>query len=276
MKSALLKELENNIRAVIARAYVRIVGLNRELSWIAFDTFMPILSMASYAFIYKSMNANEALIGYVILGGAMTAFWLNVLWGMAAQFYWEKEMGNLELFLIAPLSRMSLLAGMAVGGMYTTTLRSLLSFIVGNFIFGVYFHIQNPLLLVLTFILTLLALYGMGMIGSSLFLLYGREAWHTSNLLEEPVFLLSGFYFPVKSLGFWAGNAAVLIPITLGLDAMRQLIYGVNVNYLLLPVNTEIILLALQSVLYFILARYFLRVLENVAKKEGRLTLRYQ
>ena len=114
MKSALFKELENNIRAVIARAYVRIVGLNRELSWIAFDTFMPVLSMASYAFVYKSMNANQALIGYVILGGAMTAFWLNVLWGMSAQFYWEKEMGNLELFLIAPLSRMSILAGMAV------------------------------------------------------------------------------------------------------------------------------------------------------------------
>lgn len=276
MKSALLKELENNIRAVIARAYVRVVGLNREISWIAFDTFMPILSMASYAFIYKSMNAGEALIGYVILGGAMTGFWLNVLWGMAAQFYWEKEMGNLELFLIAPLSRMSLLAGMAVGGMYTTTLRSILSFAVGSFIFGVYFHIQHPLLLVLTFILTILALYGMGMIGSSLFLLYGREAWHTSNLLEEPVFLLSGFYFPVKSLGFWAGNIAALIPITLGLDAMRQLIYGVNINYLLLPVNTEILLLALQSVLYFILARYFLKVLENVSKKKGRLTLRYQ
>jgi len=31
----------------------------------------------------------------VVIGGAMTAFWMNVLWSMSTQLYWEKEQGNL-------------------------------------------------------------------------------------------------------------------------------------------------------------------------------------
>ena len=49
-------------------------------------------------------------------GGAMTAFWINVLWSMSAQLYWEKENGNLALYIMAPSSMMAILLGMALGG----------------------------------------------------------------------------------------------------------------------------------------------------------------
>jgi len=44
----------------------------------------------------------------------------------------------------------------------------------------------------------------MGMMFASLFMLYGRDAWNISNLLQEPIYLVSGFYFPPKST--WATN----------------------------------------------------------------------
>ena len=47
----------------------------------------------------------------------MTAFWLNVIWMMAAQLYWEKDQGNLDLYFTAPINLMSVLLGMAVGGL---------------------------------------------------------------------------------------------------------------------------------------------------------------
>ena len=46
-------------------------------------------------------------IGFVVLGGALTAFWLNVVWMMASQLWWEKSQGNLELYFAAPMSIMS-------------------------------------------------------------------------------------------------------------------------------------------------------------------------
>ncbi len=267
--------LSTNLRAIWARAYVRVVGANRELSWLFFDTFLPLLGTAAYVFIYKAMQAPPEFTGFVILGGAMTAYWMNVLWNMASQFYWEKEMGQLELFLIAPISPMAILLGMALGGMFMTTVRAGAVLILGSLIFGVKFTVQQPLMLALIFFLTMAALYGLGMLFASLFMLYGREAWHLSNLLQEPVYLLSGFYFPVRGLGFWVAAAASLIPLTLGLDGIRQLAFGGR-GWGFIPPEWELAILALLSIAFISFARRALRLMEELGKREGRLTLRWQ
>ena len=67
-------------------------------------------------FVYRALQAPPEYIGFVVLGGAMTAFWLNVIWMMAEQLWWEKSQGNLELYFAAPMNIMSVLFGMAFGG----------------------------------------------------------------------------------------------------------------------------------------------------------------
>ncbi len=257
------------------RAYPRIIGMNREPSWLFFDTLMPILSIAAFVYIYKAMNAPPQYIGYVIIGGAMTAYWMNVLWSMAAQLYWEKEMGNLQLYMIAPVSRMSIMAGMAVGGIFSTTIRAVSTIVVGIMIFNVEFSLASPVLLTGIFVFTLIALYGMGMMFASLYMLWGREAWHISEVLTEPIYLLSGFYFPVKYLGAGVATIAALIPLTLGLDGMRQLLFPYAGDGFI-PATYELVVLVMLSAAFLFLARYFLNYMENLAKKEGRLTLRWQ
>jgi len=271
-----------NLRAVWGRAYPRIIGVNRELSWVFFETFLPLLGVAGFVFIYKAMNAPPQYIGYVIIGGAMTAYWMNVLWSMAAQMYWEKEMGNLELYLIAPISRMSVLGGMALGGMFSSSVRALSTIVFGILVFGISLSLPEPLMFAGIFIFTMIALYGMGMMFASLYMLWGREAWHMSALLTEPVYLVSGFYFPVKGFvsmlgdpGFWIAAGASIIPITLGLDGMRQCLYpGTSDGFL--PLWLELAILMMLSVLFLVLAKYCLEYMENLGKREGRLTMRWQ
>jgi ABC-2 type transport system permease protein len=195
---------------------------------------------------------------------------------MASQLYWEKEIGNLSLYLMAPISRMSILAGMAVGGLFETTIQAAMTIAIGALAFGVVFSLASPLTLAIVFIVTMIALYGMGMMFASLYLLLGREAYHLSALMMEPVYFASGFYFPVRYLGFWAAAGASVIPITLGLDAMRQLIFPGAANDAFLSINTEIAILAVLCVVFMVLARYALRYMENLGKKTGRLTLRWQ
>ncbi len=273
--NAIGKKLALNLRAAWARAYVRIVGVNREPSWVIFDTLLPVVGLAAYVFYYKALGAPSAFFGMVILGGAMTAYWMNVLWAMASQFYWEKQGGNLQLFLMSPMSRMAILLGMALGGGFSTTVRALASLFLGMVIFRIPFAIASVWQLLGIFFLTLIALYGLGMLFASAYMLWGREAWHVSNLLTEPIYLLSGFYFPVRALGFWVALAASAIPTTLGLDGLRQVLLS-GKTYAFLSVPVEMGILAVLCVAFLILAHYMLRYMENLGKKEGRLTLRWQ
>lgn len=251
------------------------MGATREPSWVLFDVLLPLLAIAAYIFYYRALGAPSAFEGFVVLGGAMTAFWLNVLWGMAAQFFWEKEVGNLQLFLVSPMSRMALLAGMALGGMFFSTVRAMSTLILGLIIFQVQVTVTDPVALAAVFAITMVAIYGMGMMFSSVFLMYGRDAWNLSNLMQEPIYLVSGFYFPVRALGFWVSAAASAIPITLGLDAMRQILFGPAAEGWL-PVSTEIALLIILAVVFITLAKLSLDYMERLGRREGRLTLRWQ
>ncbi|MHC9544313.1 MAG: ABC transporter permease [Vulcanimicrobiota bacterium] len=269
------ESVELNGRATLARAYARIAGSNRELSWLAFDILLPLLGVCAYVYLYKALKTPPEFLGYVILGGAMVGIWMGVLWGMAAQLYFERERGQLETVLMAPSSTMALLMGMALGGIYNSGLRAAFTFAAGVWIFKVPIHVSSWFDLIVTFMLTLCALYGLGMVGSSVFLTFGRNAWHVSSLLQEPVFLVSGFYFPVKSLGMAVTTVASLIPVTIGLDAMRQILFS-EPAWGFLPVKTEFIILLALTVLYFFCARKALKIMEEKGRREGRLTLRWQ
>jgi ABC-2 type transport system permease protein len=259
-------------KTVIARAYPRLIGQQRERSWMFFDVFLPLLAVSAYVFVYRAIDAPEEYIGFVVVGGAMTAFWLNVLWSMSSQLYWEKEQGNLSLYIMAPNSLMAILLGMALGGMLATALRAFAILFLGSILFQVQYEVASFFQLFSVFMLTMVALYGMGMMTASLFLLLSREAWHITNLAQEPIYLVSGFYFPIRSLGFWVAVGASIIPLTLGLDAMRQLVFPSGPALGFLTVEMEIIILVVLSVVFVIGARYLLAYMERLAIRQGRLT----
>jgi len=303
-----------NLRSVLGRAYPRVIGANREPSWVFFEVFLPLLGIAAYVYIYQAFYGAQvaaiqagtcglipctspadqlahlqaagerlnALVATVVLGGTMVAFWLNVLWSMASQLYWEKEIGNLQIYMMAPMSRMALLAGMAIGGMFMTSVRAISTLVAGIVVFGVIFQVADPLLLLAVFFVTLVALYGMGMMFASLYLLWGREAWNLSALLEEPIFFSSGMYFPAGGLFLvptWGPAVAIagsIVPAMLGLDALRQLTLPGTAPLPILPPVTELELLLVLAVLFLILAKFALAHLETLAKREGKLTSRHQ
>lgn len=260
------------IQTVMARAYPRIIGQQREKSWLVFDVVLPLLAVSAYVFVYRAIGAPEEYIGFVVVGGAMTAFWLNVLWSMSSQLYWEKEQGNLALYIMAPNSMVAILLGMALGGMLATGLRALAIMVLGSWLFNVQYEVASFWQLFAVFTLTMVALYGMGMMSASIFLLLSREAWHLSNLAQEPVYLVSGFYFPIKSFNFWIAAAASIIPLTVGLDAMRQLVFPSGAALGFLTVKVELAILVVLSLVFLTAARFLLAKMEKLAIREGRLT----
>ena len=237
-----------------------------------FEIVLPMLAISAYVFVYRAIGAPEEYIGFVVMGGAMTAFWLNILWSMSSQLYWEKETGNLALYIMAPNSMMAVLLGMALGGLFASTIRALVIVILGSWLFRVSYEVVSFWQLFFVFFLAMVALYGMGMMAASIFLLLSREAWHLSNLAQEPVYLVSGFYFPVKNLGFWIALGASFIPLTLGMDAMRQLVFPSGTTHGFLSVPTELLVLLVLCVIFLVGAYFLLAYMERLAVREGRLT----
>jgi ABC-2 type transport system permease protein len=264
-----------NLRAIWARAYVRIVGALREPTWIVGDAVLPALGMCAFVLLYRGLGAPASFETLAVLGGILATFWLNVLWGMGAQLFWEKQQGQLQLYFAAPCSFMAILTGMAAGGVLTTTVRSVLAIAVGFGLLGVRLPPFSPGALLGVFVVTMVALYALGMTLASLFLLYGREAWHVCTALTEPVYFLSGLYFPLRTLGALGAVAAGLIPLALGVDAMRQVLLGAAAHGLL-PVRLEVAALALFGAAFLVLSRLALTHLERLSKREGRLTQRWQ
>ncbi|MFN8531226.1 MAG: ABC transporter permease [Anaerolineae bacterium] len=258
-------------RAVWARAYPRLIGTQRELGWLISETLLPFLGTCGFVYVYKAANAPPEYIGFAVMGGAATAFWLNILWSMASQLYWDKDGGNLEIYVISPAPMMAILMGMAVGGFVMAAVRGFSIMILTSILFGVSYQVTDLPMLVLVFGFTMAALYGLGMVMASVYLAAGREAWHLSNLLQEPIYLASGMYFPVKALGAVVATVASALPLTLGLDAIRQLIFASQSDIGFLPPGTELLLLIGLSIAFLAAAWFALAKLEEVGRREGRL-----
>lgn len=262
------------VAAALARSYARVAWLFRSRAWMIQETVLPVLGVAAFAYTYRAMAAPPEYTGLVVLGAAMTTFWLNVLWGMGAALYWERDSGNLELFVMSPAPMMGVLTGMALGGMTTTFVRATVIATAGVLMFDVPVNPTSWPLLGLVFVLTLTALYGLGMMFASVFLRWGREAWHLVNLLQEPVYLLTGTNFPVSAIFPKAvAAAATLIPLTAGMDAMRQVLFRTPGIF---GVWEEVAGLAVLSVIFLFTARWLLARLERRAREEGKLTVRWQ
>jgi ABC-2 type transport system permease protein len=266
-----------DFRSVGGRAYPRVTGLFREKSWVFFEILLPFLATSAFVFVYRALQAPPEYIGFVVLGGAMTAFWLNVIWMMASQLWWEKSQGNLELYFAAPMSIMSVLFGMAFGGIFMSSTRAAVVLAIATVLYGVHFEVQQWVLLLAVFFLTLAALYGLGMMLASLFLMWGREAFHLTQLFTEPVYFVSGLNFPVARLGLIGALALATIPLAVGLDAMRQLAFpSAEFPIGTPPPGVEALILIAMTFVFLLAARWMLRKLERMARKEGRLSVRWQ
>lgn len=268
------------LRAAFGRGYPRVVGAQRELSWLFFDIVIPLITMSASAFLYKSLTNDPRFIGFVVIGAAMATYWLNVLWMMASQLYWDKQAGLLEIYIMAPASLMAILLGMGVGGLYMSTLRAGSIAILGSLLFGVQVDGSQWGVALLVFLVAMVALYGLGMVLSSVFLMWGREAWQVSLALQEPVFFLSGMNFPLRylfinNLQFITTIVSAVVPVGFGLDALRQLLFPGQIVGVF-SWQWELAILAVMGVVFVAAAYLMLKRMEWLAKVEARLSLRWQ
>jgi len=266
-------ELNLWLRTMYSRAWVRVRSTYGEPAWLAVNLAVPLLSSSAMGLLYRSTGVGE-YAGFAILGGIMLAFWGNVLWAMASQFNWDKEEGIFEIYLVSPAPISAVLVGMSLGGILATAPSAVFVGLVGWRFFAVTMH-PSWFAVFLTFLLTLASLYAMGMLLSSLYLAYGREAESLNNAISEPINFLSGIYFPSIGVGspfpFALQIVASFIPLTIGMDALRKSVFyanGLNVVW------SNLVILAVMAVVLLALGDRALKLLEERGRREGTLVVR--
>jgi len=87
LSSRIPHRIKLNLQAILGRAYPRVVGANREPSWIFFEAVLPLLGIAAYVFIYQAIGDRAVA---AILQATSTAPLRRLMASTTGPFRWAR------------------------------------------------------------------------------------------------------------------------------------------------------------------------------------------
>lgn len=204
---------------------------------------------------------------FVLIGLAFSDYFSVTTESFSAEVRQAQVVGTLETLLLTPTSYTTIIFSTFIYKLLYTSFRLILYFLLGSTIFGAEFHLESPFLLLFTFVLTLLPFIGIGLL-SAAFIIVLKQGSPISYLIYISSSLLGGVMYPVSLLPDWLEPVARVLPITYGLEAMRQiLINGVEPA----DMASHLVILVLFSLVVIVggIGAFVYSI--RLAKKEGSL-----
>ena len=204
---------------------------------------------------------------FVLIGIALTDYLTISTNSFATEIRSAQMLGTLEALLITPTSIHTILLSSFMYKLLSTSLRMFLYFLLGIFIFGTTFQNIHYLTLLLAFALTLLPFIGLGLISAS-FIIVFKQGSPISMLMAMSTGLLSGVLYPVTVLPDWLKPLSSLLPVTHGLEAIRQVI---TQGAVFSDIADRLFYLIIFSVIFLLVGTYSIHKSLIFTKKEGTL-----
>jgi ABC-2 type transport system permease protein len=222
----------------------------------------PVIFATMAFYMFKAGQRPGTLL-YAALGAGLMGIWSSTLFGSGGAIQWQRWQGTLEPIVTAPAPFVLVLVPLTVAtstiGIYSLTA----TLLWGRFAFGIPIEVVHPWLFALSIPVTVLSLGLLGLVLGSTFVLY-RHANALSNLLEYPIWLVTGLLVPLSLLPGWASPIGWALAPTWGMHAVRESALGGDP----LP---DLAIAAGLGIVYLALGAFFLGVFEKLAR--GRATL---
>lgn len=194
----------------------------------SFNTLLGVvypLFFATVAFFMFRAGDDPKPLLYASLGAAVMGIWGTTSTAAGNSLSRERWHGTLELLVAAP-SNFSLvllpttiaMASIGIYSMVTTLLW-------GWLVFGIDLTIESPLAFVLAIPATVVSIGALGFLLAVAFVRF-RQAWALGNMLEYPVWLISGFLVPLTLFPGWVKPISWALAPTWGIDAIREASLG--------------------------------------------------
>ena len=149
---------------------------------------------------------------------AQTILFTSIFWGV--NIMWDKQFGFLKETLVAPVSRIKVMLGGALGGATIAVIQGVALFLIA-LLFG--FHPYSWGMLAVTFVvMAILALSMVSFSGGIGSIVNDMQAFMAiTNFLVIPLFFLSSALFPLENVPVVMKAIAYANPLTYAVDAMR-------------------------------------------------------
>ncbi len=156
---------------------------------------------------------------------AMSILFTSMFSGV--QLVIDKQIGFIKETLVAPVSRLELMLGQALGGATTAMIQGLLVFIISMFI-----GLDIPSLQGILISLVFMFLIGLSFTSVGIAFASRMEDTHGFQLIVNfvlfPVFFLSGALFPLDQIPGWLSVLTYIDPLTYGVEGIRYGMLGAS------------------------------------------------
>jgi ABC-2 type transport system permease protein len=223
------------------------------------------LVYATLAFLMFRATHQAPSLLYAALGAAVMGIWSTTATSAGGAVQQQRNWKVLELLVAAPSPLILVLAPITVAiagiGVYSivTTL------LWGRLLFGVPFHVLHPALFLISIPAAVLSIGLLGLVLASTLVLY-REASAFSQMLEYPVWMITGMLIPLSLLPGWIHPISWMLAPTWGMRAVRRAALGGSVG-------TPLLMCVLLTVVYTVLAVVLLHHFERLARDRATLSL---
>jgi ABC-2 type transport system permease protein len=173
--------------------------------------------------VYKRAGQGDYLEFLVPGIMAQTVLFSAMFYGAMIMF--DKQFGFLKETLVAPVSRLKIMLGGALGGATTAVLQGSLVFVI-SLALGFRPHhwlLIVPTILILSMLAVSIACFSSG-IGSFVEDMQGFQA--INQFLVFPLYFLSGALYPLTNVPTWLRIVAEFNPMSYAVDAMRDTLIG--------------------------------------------------
>lgn len=193
-------------------------------------------------------NYLEFLVPGIIV---QTLLFSGVFWGI--QILFDKRFGFLKEMLVAPVSRLRILLGNALGGATISTIQALLVVVIS---FGLGFRPENyaklPLAFLIIVMLSILLTSFGAAIASMVDDFQGFQA--INNFLVFPMFFLSSALYPLTNAPVLLRYLASANPISYAVDALRYTL--INQSHFGIGKDMTVLGVTLVLIVYFAVNRF--------------------
>ncbi|HEV2862670.1 MAG TPA: ABC transporter permease [Pyrinomonadaceae bacterium] len=246
----------------------------RYMSWVVVFTFYAVVNSATIALI--GVAAGDRRLTLTLLVGVLLWNFLSVLFQeIANSITYERWEGTLEYTFMAPVSRLTHLAGVSLYNLVYSVARSLV--IIGGLMLFIDLDLSRANLwgALVVLMVSSMAFMGLGLMAAALPVLSPERGAEATNIFQGILLLVSGVYYPVEVLPGWLRPLAAVSPATYALSASRKLI-GIEGAEMtdgvpLSAVTYELTVLAVMGVVMIPLGLYVFGLVERWAKRTGKL-----
>lgn len=207
------------------------------------------------------------LAGFTLIGQLLYTFFTMMLLS-GTVFDRERRQGTLEALLLSPANRLAVILGAALA-----TAFNYLWFLFGILLSWVTFLNVNVVIsdffaLFASVVLSYLSIVTLGMLLEAFFI-HSRRGIMYATMLQEPIMFFSGLVFPLQAMPRTLLSISYLIPLTFGLLAIRLTLLG---GASLFDIAVPLVVLALMTLVFLILATWLVAYAERNAKRKATLT----